>query len=541
MSLLDRWMLKRLGITQTHRVSIRRNLKVAAPDGAALLTDLYLGNADVSAPVVLVRSPYGRRANFAYPLAAQGFNVVLQSCRGTFGSTGTFDPHHDEQRDGLATLAWIKQQPWCNGSIATFGMSYLGYTQWAIAAAAGPELKAMAMQVTLSDFAQMTYAGDSLMLENALSWTRLVTMMKKPGALMLSFLLERAFKIRGIRAEQWNTLPLAAMDEKVIGQRVHFWQDWMQHGRADDPWWAPMSFRGSIADIKHPITMVAGWFDIFLPWQMQDFQALRAAGCEARITIGPWSHTDMELARTGMRDAIDWFKRHLLGVSDAPKQKPVKLFVIGADEWRYFDAWPPRKSVSEFWYLQPQRKLLDRISPESEPDRYRYDPDDPTPSVGGPALFAKSFSVDNAKLETRPDVLTYTSEPFAQHKEIIGPITAELFVSSSAASADFFVRLCDVDEKGISKNICDGLQRATIQANTEPQRVRIELWPTAYRIAQGHRLRVQIASGAFPRWARNLGNAGPIAQQTEWVTAVQTIYHSPSCPSAVILPIFQNT
>src|SRR5215472_15363878 len=134
-SFVYRLMLKRLGVVQTHAVSIQRNIRVRMPDGAELLTDVYLGNAR-GAPVVMIRSPYGKTLSFAartaYPLAARGFNVIMQCCRGTFGSSGEFDPHHDEERDGLETLTWIKRQPWYRGAIATFGMSYLGYTQWAV-------------------------------------------------------------------------------------------------------------------------------------------------------------------------------------------------------------------------------------------------------------------------------------------------------------------------------------------------------------------------------------------------------------------------
>lgn len=540
MSFFFRLMLKRLGVVQTHPVSIQRDLKVPMPDGAELLTDLYLGSEAPGTPVIMIRSPYGKSASFAggsaYPLASQGFNVVMQSCRGTFGSSGKFDPHHDEQRDGLATIEWIKQQPWYGGSIATFGMSYLGYTQWAVAAPAGPEVKAMAMQVTLSDFSKMTYAGNSFMLENALSWTNMMTKMKHQKFFILRFIVAQLLGLPSIAKQQWRTLPLASMDKEVAGTRVGFWQDWLQHDSADDPWWAPMGHHQSIERIKRPISMVAGWFDIFVPWQMQDFIAMRKAGIESRITIGPWRHTDMELGRTGMHDAIDWFNRHLLGKHTSPQPKPVKLFVIGANEWRYFDDWPPRESTTEHWYLQSQRQLLERPALESEPDQYRYEPADPTPSVGGPALEATPFSVDNTELEARADVITYTSAPLAQQRDIIGPVTADLFVSSSAPSADFFVRLCDVDPQGISRNICDGLQRVTIAAAGVPQRIRVELWPTAYRIAEGHRLRVQVSSGAFPRWARNLGNGNPIAQAAELRTAMQSIYHSPTYPSAVILP-----
>jgi putative CocE/NonD family hydrolase len=539
MALLYRLLLKRFGVAQTHPVSIRRNVKVRMPDGAELVTDLYLSSATAGRPVVLIRSPYGRSlflaAATAYPFAAQGFNAVLQSCRGTFGSSGRFDPHHDEQRDGLATIEWIKQQAWYGGSIATFGPSYLGYTQWAMAASAGPELRAMALQVTLSDFSRMTYSGNSFALENAFTWTRIVSMSSKQRLLALRFLIPGLRRRLAIREEQWMNLPLASMDQQVIGERVAFWQDWMEHSSADDPWWAPMNFHGSISEVKRPISMVAGWFDIFVPWQMRDFIALRRAGCEARITIGPWGHTNPELGRAGIHDAIDWFNRHLLNKNAAARPKPVKLYVIGADAWRYFDEWPPNESIAERWYLQPRRGLGNRMALDSGADQYHYDPAAPTPSVGGPALMNAPFSVDNTELEARHDVLTYTSEPLQRDRDIIGTVTAELYVSSTAASADFFVRLCDVDTEDASRNICDGLQRVQIVSNA-PQCVRVELWPTAYRVLKGHRLRVQVSSGAFPRWARNLGGDEPLAHAAEAHAATQSVYYSQTCPSAVIVP-----
>jgi len=237
-----------------------------------------------------------------------------------------------------------------------------------------------------------------------------------------------------------------------------------------------------------------------------------------------------------MHDAIDWFNRHLLGKSGAPRPKPVKLYVMGANEWRYCDEWPPRESVGEQWYLQPQRELGQGLPPDSPADRYRYDPADPTPSVGGPALESAPASVDNSALEARADVLTYMSEPLSQPRDIVGTVATDLYVSSNAASADFFVRLCDVDTAGISKNICDGLQRVAIDASGAPQHVHLELWPTAYRIGQGHRIRVQVSSGAFPRWARNLGGLEPLATATQLHAATQSIHHSPTHPSAVVVP-----
>ncbi|MFT3930920.1 MAG: CocE/NonD family hydrolase [Spongiibacteraceae bacterium] len=534
MSLLHRLRLKRLGITPRHKVTVQRKINVPTPDGAQLLTDLFLSSSAAKAPVVMIRSPYGRSsfAFHAYGLASQGYHVVLQSCRGTFGSGGVFDPHHDEKRDGLATIEWIKQQPWYGGAIATYGMSYLGYVQWAIAAAAGPELKAMAMQVTMSDFSQMTYCGDSFMLENAFSWTHMMNTMKKGG---LKIVLQMLFG--KLKPEQWKTLPLAAMDEKIAGERVNFWQDWLDHASSRDPWWSTMNFHPTIADISHPISMIAGWHDIFLPFQMRDYSALQNTGKNVRLTIGPWTHTTAE---GGLPDAIDWFNQHLSNDGNSAVsafEKPVKLYVMGADEWRYFDTWPPREMRIEPWYLQPQKQLHNRIASASPADNYRYDPADPTPSLGGPGLFGKECSVDNATLEARADVLTYTSAILNQPVDVIGPVTADLYVSSSANSADFFVRLCDVDEQGVSKNVCDGLQRVQMTAHDSPQHVRIEFWPTAYRFAAGHRLRVQVSSGAFPRWARNPGGTESIGAATELHVATQSIHHSPEYPSAINLPM----
>ena len=301
-----------------------------------------------------------------------------------------------------------------------------------------------------------------------------------------------------------------------------------------------MSFRGSIGDIKRPITMVAGWHDMFLPWQMHDFSALQSAGCETRITVGPWRHNDMELWQAGLRDAIEWFDRHLRGKDTAPKRKPVKLYVIGANEWREFDAWPPRESRLEHWYLQPQRKLLDRIAPDSPADQYRYDPADPTPSAGRPCarsrtLFSRQRRARSARRCAHVHVRAAAAGARPHRRRGGGAVRIV-----ERAKRRLFRAALRCGRQRRSKNICDGLQRVRIESANTPQRVRVELWPTAYRIAKGHRIRVQISSGAFPRWARNLGSAEPIAHATELRAATQNIHHSPACGSAVILPFIED-
>lgn len=534
--LLARRSMKQAGLVPQNAVTVRRNVKIKAADGVDLLTDIYLPRGRQAGPVVLIRSPYGRLPfgiSAGYPFASQGYFAVVQSCRGTADSGGTFDPHHDEHDDGLATIAWIKAQPFFDGDILTYGPSYLGYTQWAVARDAGAVVKAMAMQVTLSDFSQMTYAGDGMMLQNALSWTHSTELMKHPLG-MLRIVGQQITGRSLISDAQWRHLPLSHLDEHVIGKQVPFWQDWTTHASSRDPWWDSMRFHDTIPDIQAPISLFAGWHDIFAPWTFRDFKALQAAGKPARITAGPWTHTDQEMGALALQEALDWFGHHL-GHKPTERSAPVKLYVVN-DGWRTFQTWPPAASQPVRWHLQAEGGLACAPPDAAGTTAYRYDPADPTPAVGGPTLKPGPCSVDNRALEARSDVRCFTSAPLEADLDVIGSPAAELFVRSTAQSADFFVRLCDVDPAGVSRNICDGLQRVTLDAGGGVQRVRFELWPTAHRFQRGHRLRVQVSSGAFPRWARNLGTGEPLGSGSAMVVADQTLHHGPDHPAALILP-----
>jgi hypothetical protein len=205
--------------------------------------------------------------------------------------------------------------------------------------------------------------------------------------------------------------------------------------------------------------------------------------------------------------------------------------MMGGGGWRAVQEWPPPASVQR-WHLQPGRALAMAPPSACEPDRYRYDPADPTPAVGGTST-VNGGPRDNQALERRPDVLTFTSAPVESALEVIGPVSAELHVTSSRAHTDFFARLCDVDPKGRSVNVTDGLLRLTAGG---PRQIRIDLWPTAHQFRPGHRIRLQVSSGAHPRYARNPGTGEPLATATTLSVAEQTIYHDPARPSAVLLP-----
>ncbi|MCW2936204.1 MAG: X-Pro dipeptidyl-peptidase-like protein [Actinomycetia bacterium] len=526
----------RIGPALETDVVVERDVAVSAPDGVSLLTDVYLAASRRPLPVILVRSPYGRSGPSGVTgrlFAERGYHAVVQSTRGTSGSGGKVD-FDKEATDGRATADWIVEQAWCNGSIGTFGGSYLSFTQYALASTRPPQLKAMATGVWAAERRAPYYYGGSFALGRALSWPATVENQEEGG---------RGASLRGVlRARRALVpalahLPLLDADTVAYGHPVAYYRDWISHDQPGDPYWAPTDFRPLLRDLGVPVTMAAGWYDLFLPSMLADYQELRAGGQEARLRIGAWHHSSQGLFRHSVQDALDWFGTHLLGRPAAPAvlggpAARVRMEVTGGG-WRDLDDWPPPASIQR-WHLQPGGGLATAPPPEGEPDRYTYDPADPTPAVGGTSV-SDGGPKDNHALEQRADVLSYTSEPLTAPLEITGPVTAELHAGSSLPHADFFARLCDVDARGRSVNVTDGIVRLTA-ATRAPQLARVELWPTAHRFAAGHRIRLQVSSGAHPRYARNLGSGEPLATGTTLQVAEQAVYHDPEGPSAVLLP-----
>jgi uncharacterized protein len=531
--LIERFL--RLDPPLTRDLSIRRDLRVPMPDGAVLLADLWAPRSSpASLPTALLRSPYGRRgligSGLARPLAERGFQVLIQSTRGTFGSGGVFDPMRQEREDGLATLDWVVKQAWFDGSIVLIGGSYLGYVQWAVADRLPPEVKAMIPQVTDSALTLEFLRPDGLSLETPFAWGVMVAGQERRGALLRALAQERRNR------QALESLPLGHADEAASGHRIGYVQDILACD-ASDPRWDGIDHTHRVADVTVPVSSIGGWYDIFLPGQLRDFRILQRAGRPARLTVGPWTH--LSLDGTALRESIAFGLAHARGEPPPPRD-PVRLYVMGEEAWRDFGTWPPPGYLPKRFYLQPGGGL-DRMPPGPggpPPSRYRYDPADPTPAVGGVRMTRSSSGrVDNGKLEARPDVLTYTTAPLDADTEVIGEVSAEIWFRSSLAHADVFVRLCDVAPGGRSRNVCDGLTR--LSGADDITRADVRLWPTAHRFKRGHRIRVQVSSGAFPRYARNPGTGEPPATATRLLAADQQVYHDPARPSAVILPVRQ--
>ena len=527
---------------ETHKIKVEKDIEIPMPDGAVLLANRYYPYTLGKRPTILICSVYNTRTSPSYgaistATAEQGFNVVVVNSRGTFGSTGEFDPFLSEKDDAPSIIEWLKKQEWFNGELCSQGASYYGYSQWPIARYSEPILKAMSTQATGSNFHDMIYSGDALMLEVFLFWMDTVESMQKN---ILASLINYETGPNK-RAKVAKHLPLGELDIKLVGHKNKFWTEWLTHNLPDDNYWKRGDNSDAVSITKAPNHILSGWHDFFLPPAIHDFNTMQNEGKNPYLTIGPWTHT--QASTSGPREGIIWLKAHMLNNGEGLRDAPVRIFVMGsANEWREYPVWPPTNMKLQPWYLQPESGFSTKLPPVCEPDNYIYDPADPTPNIGGAST--GSPVKDNRTLESRSDVLTYTSDILNNDVELIGPVSAELFIKSSVEYTDFFVKICDVDPSGKSLNVCDGIQRLfPNRPSPEPDgiiKVSINLWPTAYQFQKGHNIRIQVSSGAFPRFARNLGTNEPLTTATTIKVADQSIFHDPKHPSAVILPMIDK-
>ncbi|MFK4789122.1 CocE/NonD family hydrolase [Microbacterium sp. ZW T5_56] len=510
-----------------------RDIRVLAQDGTALLTDHWHA-ANAADTTLLIRTPYGREgiAGIARFIAERGHHVIVQSCRGTFGSEGAFSPLHDEIADGQSTLSWLRAQPWATGRVHTWGGSYFGVTQWALCD--GPERPdAMGIAVSARRFdAGIIYPGGGYAIDTTVAWSFALRMQERPLLARLGMILRASSALRrGSLA-----IPPADAAQTAVGTDPRFFRDWVEHSDRDDPWWEPLHFAQDTHTIP-PVALVAGWRDLFLQEQLRDHAALVAGGVSTKLVIGDWVHGAPETSVMGVRDA-------LLAFDSLDRLPDVRVEVTGGVGWCEVDSWPPA-AASTTWSATATGGL--RRGPADElatPVSYRYAPSDPTPSEGGRTLgpFASGYRVQRHR-EARADVVLFTSDALTDDLLVIGEPRVEILLTSTNPRVDLFIRLCDVDERGRSRTVTDGYLRRDPDAESSTT---LALTSLAHRFAVGHRLRLQVSSGAHPVYLRNPGTADPIRDHSRMIPSDQTfvvggehalVLHLPVADGAVLHPM----
>jgi uncharacterized protein len=530
-----------------NRVTVERDVPVPMADGAILLADHYLPVSVAAAATVLVRCPYGRRGPFALQnaqlLAERGFHVLLQSCRGTFGSGGEFVPMRNEIADGQDTVAWLRQQAWFDGRVVTYGASYLGFTQWALAMDPPPELVAAVVHVGPHDFSRVAYRNGAFDLYTFTSWSDMMAHQEQGG--MVRGLARMVTAPRRLRPAL-DRMPIAASVRTMLGSGAPWFESWLEHPGRADPFWELLQCGAALERIAVPTLIIGGWQDLFIEQSLEQYQALSGRGVATRLVVGPWTHMDAAgNAAEVLTESLTWLNRYAAPGRSGPASQgeagpdhSVRVWVggAGAGAWRDFGSWPPPGRAEQRWYLGPHGTLgTGEPAPDAAPASFRYDPADPTPSPGGAILALQAGVRDNRAVERRLDVLVFSSEPLAEPVEIIGDVAAELSVTRDNPDADLFVRLCDVDPSGHSRNVCDGIVRLTA-ADPLTGTTRISLLGAAHRFGPGHRIRLQVAGGAHPRFARNPGT-GTVDAATEDMRATHyDIALAGGQASALILP-----
>jgi len=440
-------------------------------------------------------------------------------------------------------MEWIGRQPWFSGKLALWGISYLGNTAWAIAGSrAATKVDALGLHVTLTNFRDRTYAFDGFTLMSCVGWTALMVEIIRTGGMNRLGSLFGRRKTKVLTERAFSTIPLRKADRHFSPEGVSWWQDWMDHAEPGDPWWDAINY-GAAAQSLPPTVMVGGWYDIFLPWQLRDFANALRAGRDVRISIGPWTHPALPGMAESLRQSIALFQERF-GITstkpaDASRKPRVRLFLMGADEWREYPSWPPPNMSPLTLYLHSSGDLSANAPDSADESTFDYDPARPTPSFHGATLEGRKGSGDMRELERRSDVLLFTSPPMESDLDAIGPVSAEIYLRSNTEYTDLYLCLCDVTPRGRSTNVCDGYQRLRPDGSMggDARRVNVEFWPTGYRFKRGHRMRIIVASGAHPRYARNPGSGESLGDATRMVVAHQQILHGPEHPSAITLAV----
>ncbi len=545
----------------------RTNVKVPMSDGVNLAADVYLPRAKGKFPTILVRTPYskGGMAFFAEPMVKQGYAIVVQDVRGQQASEGTFIPFIHEKKDGTETLDWVADQPWCDGKIGIWGSSYLAYCALILAPEQHPNLAAIVNISGWGDTLEMTAPGGAMQLNVALPWT-LSNQIRGQGSV-------QRFKW----AEVFKTVPVTDIP-KSMGIQSAQWEGIVKMF-GSDVLTETAGISGGFNRIHVPIFHLTGWYDFVARHTLDAYEGIdRAGGAKQKLFVAPWRHDQQWLDITTVGDedfgpnakpgldkmlamSMRWFDRWLKDKKNGvDTEKPVELFIMGENDWRRFDRWPPRGVKYQPWHFDSSGSANTsagdgRLGPQApggkKPDTFVYDPMDPVPTVGGANIhfFLDNLGIKDQRLvERREDMLVYTSPRLTEDLVLAGPLQAVVFAATEGRHTDITAKLVEVRSDGYARIIEDGIRRGPDPIDgqavdlMEPGKVyrfTIDMGATAIRIPKGHRLRVEVSSSNFPKYTRN-PNTGEVPERaTEFRKVQQTIYHTSQYPSHVVLPVLK--
>jgi uncharacterized protein len=524
-------------------ITVERDVPVTMRDGEVLLADHYAPALPGPWPTVLMRCPYGRGllyAAMAWPYAERGYHVLLQSTRGTFGSGGTFRPYADEAADGQDTVAWLRGQDWFDGRLATVGSSYLGFVQWALTLDPPPELRAMVVQVAPHDLGFTAFGHGPFELYNRLAWSAQMAHQhqQRSAPAQVWGAVRRDKRI----APMITRLPLSSTGEGIGGNEAPWYSEWLAHPDLSDAYWEARRATAAPERAAVPVLLIGGFHDQFYEQTMVQYRALLGRGVPVGLTVGPWTHLTVDVG-LATRETLAWLDAFVAGNGPSPRSEPVRVWTGGVAQWNELSEWPPPAVAPVTWYLQGGGVLASRVADGGPADigatDFRYDPQNPTPSVGGRTTSYSAGSRDNRELEARADVLTFSTAPLERPVEVAGAPSLRLYFRCDGGCADIFARLCDVSQSGESRNVTDQVIRVGPAglAPGEVSEVSMSLPDVSHVFLAGHRIRLQVSGGAFPRYARNLGTTADPVTGTQTAVVRYSILHGQPQPSALTLPV----
>ena len=552
-------------------VDARYNVKVPMRDGVNLSADIYFpADQPGPFPVILMRTPYNNMTeecleNSVY-WPQYGYVLVAQDVRGKNDSDGDFYPFgFSDFEDGHDTVEWIGAQPWCDGNVGMVGSSYVAAVQWQAAAMGSRYLKAIAPRVIAHNFHEAhRYLGGAFLLGSNAMWA-----LRHDGRTR-----------QDIFVFNWDqlflTLPVRDLP-KAAGKDIQFYRDSVDHPDYDDHW-KTIATEERYEGIKIPVLQVGGWYDIATGGTFKNFIGMQKRGgsdlarSNQRAIVGPWIHNASSLTHAGEVDfgvdsvldlkeiELRWFDHWLKGIPNGANQEaPLRLFVMGINQWRDEHEWPlARTRFTPYYFhsagnansLLGDGRLSTEAPADEPPDGFVYNPALPVPTRGGNTCCNPDIvswgAYDQRPLEYRNDVLVYTSEPLEEDIEVTGPVEVNLFASTDGRDTDFTAKLVDVGPDGYAKNLCDGIIRGRTHESREYQKLlepgevyefTIDIWPTSNVFLKGHRIRVDISSSNFPRFDRNPNTGNKFGHDAELRVAHQHVFHDNVRASHVILPV----